>query len=413
MITRTAGLLLALFALAACGDDAAPTTAGNAEKNGPAAANQEPKAPLKDRAKEAVDAGIRFLKPYHDLKSGQVGFSPADPTGSRHPGFAAMAAIAYMESPRRYNSRDDGPIVRNVLDWLVSLQKPDGSIYERDSANYVTSVALTALVLSGDDRYADAISKARDFLVRLQAREDTGYQPGDRFYGGIGYGGDLRPDLSNAQFAIEAVRRAGLPEDHAFYQRALKFLERCQNWSETNDQVWKDEDGNEIRPGNDGGAIYLPGESKAGVEVQPDGRRVLRSYGSMSYALLKSYLFCGLDRNDPRVKAVVAWCQRNFDLDRHPGFPTGKGGNESYQGLYYYYLSMAKCLRVYGDLEFETGGGTRVNWAEAMIEKLLALQREDGGWVNDRNGRWQEGSEALCTLYALQAIEECLAALKS
>ena len=117
-----------------------------------------------------------------------------------------MAALAYMESHRAYGL-DDGPWVRNILDWLVSLQKPDGSIFEKGNANYVTSLALSALVAINDARYAPAIEKARDFVVRLQAREDTGYRPSDKFYGGIGYGGDLRPDLSNAQFAIEAGPR--------------------------------------------------------------------------------------------------------------------------------------------------------------------------------------------------------------
>ncbi len=408
LILLASGLLV----LSGCGDgDKAQRQGSNnsaASGTGKAMAGK-PKS-LKSRIKDSIDRGVKVVAQYHDLKNGYVGYSPADISKSRHPGFAAMAALAYMNSPRKYNL-SDGPIVRNILDWLVSLQKPDGSIYERDSANYVTSLALTALVRAGDDRYRAAIEKARDFIVRLQAREDIGFKPSDKFYGGVGYGGDMRPDLSNAQFAIEAVRAAGLPQDHPFYRRAVAFLERTQNWSETNDQVWKDDKGRVIKPGNDGGAIYLPGESKAGVEVHPDGHRTFKSYGSMSYALLKSYLFCGLNKNDPRVKAVVRWCHRNFELEAHPGFEPGKDGNGRYQGLYYYYFSMAKCLRVYGALEFETGDGVKVNWARALAEKLLSLQTSEGTWVNDKNGRWQEASELLCTLYAMRALEECWGAL--
>ena len=208
------------------------------------------------------------------------------------------------------------------------------------------------------------------------------------------------------------MREAGLPPDHPFYVAAVKFLERCQNWSETNDQVWKDEEGNEVRPGNDGGAIYLPGESKAGIEVLPDGTRVFRSYGSMSYALLKSYIFCNLDRNDPRVKAVARWCASHFELDRHPGFVLGKNGNEPWSGLYYYYYSMARALGAFGQRSLEADDGTKHEWPVELAEKLISLQAPDGSWVNERNGRWQEGSTVLCTAYAVLALEECWKELK-
>lgn len=406
--------MLALFAaLYACGDQAgktAETSKENAKTTDLAAKDLPKEAPLKKRIEKAIDRGIKVLAQYHDFKTGMVGYSPADITKTRHPGFAAMAAMVYMQSHRKY-TLDDGPHVRGILDWLVSLQKPDGSIFERDNANYVTSLSLSALVEVDDERYAKAIEKARDYVVRLQAREETGFKPSDKFFGGVGYGGDMRPDLSNAQFAIEAVKKAKLPMDHPFYRRAIAFLQRTQNWSETNDQVWKDKDGNEVRPGNDGGAIYFPGETKAGLTVHPDGRRTFNSYGSMSYALLRSYLFCGLDRNDPRVKAVAGWCHKNFGVQTHPGFQPGKDGTGKYQGLYYYYFSMAKCLHVYDQIEFETGDGVKVNWAETLSERLLQLQSDEGFWINDKNARWEEASELLCTLYALRALEQCYATL--
>lgn len=397
-------ILLAAFAVPAC-----HAQDGQAPQNDEAAAapaNED----LKKRLEKAVDRSLRFIRGYQDPKTGSLHFAKPFSERTRHPGFTALAVVAYANSHRKYRS-DDGPFVRNALERLASLQKKDGSIFERDSANYVTSIALSAFASVGEERWQPVMEKARDFIVNLQAREDTGYRPGDKFYGGVGYGGDERPDLSNAQFAIEAVRAAGLPEDHPFYKRALKFLERSQNWSETNDQVWKDAEGNEVRPGNDGGAIYLPGESKAGVEVLADGRRVFRSYGSMSYALLKSYVFCGVDRNDPRVKAVRQWCADHFDVDVHPGFKVGGKGNEQYQGLYYYYMSMAKSLRAFGPAPLVDSEGTKHDWVTVLGEKLMSLQREDGSFLNEKNGRWQEASDVLCTCYGVIAMEEVLAAM--
>ena len=79
-------------------------------------------------------------------------------------------------------------------------------------------------------------------------------------YGGWGYGGTggSRPDLSNTQMALDALKDAGLKPDDPAFQAALKFATRSQNLSETNDQPWAS---------NDGGFIYTPynnGTSAAG-----------------------------------------------------------------------------------------------------------------------------------------------------
>ncbi|MEZ6196228.1 MAG: prenyltransferase/squalene oxidase repeat-containing protein [Planctomycetota bacterium] len=421
-----AALVLALVLLPACGDSGTPDASGAKSSSAASGAGDaasgsggnkaenpsitpeslKPKS-LLARVKSAEDDAIRYLRSYQDPKTGAVGVAKPVNEKTRHPGITAMAVLGYIESNRGYGS-EDGPFVRNALDYLAGLQKEDGSIYENDSANYVTSLALMALQASGEERFKETVERARDYLVRLQATEDQGYKKDDKFYGGVGYGSSQRPDLSNTQFAIEAVHRAGLEEGHPFYEAAIQYLQRCQNLSEVNDQVAKDADGNEIRPGNDGGAFYAPGESKAGVTELSDGSRVFLSYGSMSYALLKSYLFCGLDRRDRRVKAVVDWTRKNFDLERHPGFAAGAKGDEPYQGMYYYYLSMARTLGAMGEESFVDGAGVERKWAVELAEKLLSLQNpDDGSFVNEKNPRWQEGFRVLATSYALLALEEC------
>ena len=66
-----------------------------------------------------------------------------------------------------------------------------------------------------------------------------------------------------------------------------------------------------------------------------------RSYGSMSYALLKGYLFAGLAKDDPRVQAVWKWLRENYTLDVNPGFQASDDPTASYQGLFYYFYTMA------------------------------------------------------------------------
>ncbi len=78
-------------------------------------------------------------------------------------------------------------------------------------------------------------------------------------------GSGSRPDLSNTQMALDALHDAGVrPNDPAF-AAALKFVSRCQNFSETNNQPWA---------GDDGGFIYTPangGNSPAGDMPSADG----------------------------------------------------------------------------------------------------------------------------------------------
>ena len=47
------------------------------------------------------------------------------------------------------------------------------------------------------------------------------------------------------------------------------------------------------------------------VRISPDGRRMIRSYGSMTYAGLKSMMYAGLTKDDPRVKAATEWISKH------------------------------------------------------------------------------------------------------
>jgi squalene-hopene/tetraprenyl-beta-curcumene cyclase len=253
------------------------------------------------------------------------------------------------------------------------------------------------------------VARARDYLVALQADEGEGYSEGDRYYGGIGYGGDERPDLSNLQMALEALVASGLDQDHAAFQRSIKFLERCQNRSESNDV--RIEGGDVvILPGDDGGAGYMPGDSKAGFEVRVEGGktvRIPRSYGSMTYAMLKSFVFAGLDKDDERVQACWSWLCKNYTLDVNPGFEHTSDPRAPYQGLFYYFHSMARALNVFGEDVVTDGAGRQHAWRSQLSGRLLAMQSKiDGSWVNLNAPRWWEGNPVLATSYALLALRE-------
>jgi squalene-hopene/tetraprenyl-beta-curcumene cyclase len=277
---------------------------------------------------------------------------------------------------------------KRALDSLVQLQKPDGGIYERDLPDYITSVSMTALVAAGRAEDKRVIERARDFLVKQQLDEGEGVAPSDKFYGGMGYGGTTtrdggRADMVSLEYGLRAMKEAGLARDAATWQKAIAFLQRAQNNSETNDQRWA---------GTDGGFLYYPGFS-----FSPLGE--LHSYGSVSYAGLLSYTYANLKRDDPQVQAVLKWIRDNYTVDENPGL-----GQKT---VYYYYMVFAKALRALGDPIITDASGRQHNWREELGTKLLLLQHKDGYWVNTVPDEMQD-NKVVVTAFTMAAIEAIL-----
>jgi squalene-hopene/tetraprenyl-beta-curcumene cyclase len=308
--------------------------------------------------------------------------------------------------------------IERGLRWLVARQNADGSFGEQ-LLNYTTSVAVGALARWDDPAVKPALAKAQRFLLACQFLESNGYQSSDRDYGAMGYGGNdsRRADLSNTNFALQALRDTGLPENNEAFQKAIVFLQRTQNLQSVNDFKGKvpDPENNgrklEATPGNNGGACYYPGNSSAGYIVLPDGKAEPRSYGSMTYALIKAYSLCGLKADDARVQAAVKWIQANWTLAENPGIDPALGEKARFQGLFYYYMVLAQALDLVGVREVtatgKDGKPETVDWRKALRAHLETLQAANGTWVNGKNERWMEGRDFLCTCYALIALEHC------
>ena len=231
-----------------------------------------------------------------------------------------------------------------------------------------------------EKRYQKLIEGGQRFLVRFQSDEDQKYTRKDKHYGGIGYGGDERPDLSNLQYAIEALKKTDYDPKSDVWAKAEVFIKRCQNYTE------EDEEDELERPwaGNDGGFIYEPGASRAGGT---------KSYGAMTFAGLKSLIFTKKqNRDDKRVRAALGWIERNYDFNTHPNMGTT---------AYFYYLqTAASALEAYGNPYLKGEGGKQRNWGADLVSKFVYLQQNDGSWVNE-NRRYWEGNKLLVTARAI------------
>lgn len=345
---------------------------------------------MKKEVQHAMDKGLAWLKTQQ--KPDGFWSSP------EHPAMTALVLTAWRGNPEA--PEKDPEFVAKGYRFLLSCVQPDGGIYKKDLFNYNTSISIMALLLAKDGGHEDVILKARRYVVGQQfnakSRPDT-----QRMYdGGVGYGShNDQSDMSNTLMALEALHytkpllkgKELAATDDLDWTAAIGFLQRCQNLPSSNKESWVSED-----PRDRGGFIYRPNHSMAGAVTLPSGKTALRSYGSMSYAGLLSYIYADLKPDDPRVTAVHEWLRNNYSVDENPGMKQ--------EGLYYYYHTMAKALSTCNVGTLQLKDGTTVNWREDLARKLLAEQKNEGFWVN-ASGRWWEQDPVLVTSYALLALE--------
>lgn len=343
---------------------------------------------LESLRRKMLADGIEYLRKVQ-LPNGSFSSSPRVGVGP-----TMVVAIGLL----RAEVKLDDPLLAKTLAYLEGAIRDDGGIYSESGmlSNYESCIGLICFKLAndaaGDGRYDDVLVRAEKFIRGAQYNEANGTARDDQYFGGLGYNEErsTRPDLSNTQFFIEALREVGADEDDQAIQDALVFVSRCQNLES------EDNPSGEAR-GEDGGFFYTfvsPDENPAGQEVSGG----LRSYGSMTYAGLKSLIYAGLTADDPRVEAASKWIGEHYTTTENPGL--GK------RGLYYYYNTFSKCMLVLGKKMFVDGDGVEHDWRADLIETLALAQNVDGSWFNE-DRMWYESDASLVTGYVLTVLVYC------
>ncbi len=308
------------------------------------------------------------------------------------------------------------PAVKKALDFIAATHQPDGGFYVDSHASYNTAITLTTLSkLPEADRarFKEQITDAQNFLKLIQAGAD-GASKDDHgkviakehpWFGGWGYGEGRklkpgrRPDMSNTQFAVEALRESGVPATDPTIQNAIVFMSREQAY-EGNGESW-------AKGRTDGGFIYsmgfntkhnFYGESEGADSMDRDGNAILTTYGSMTYAGLKSLLYADVKKDDPRVQAAMRWITGNYTLDVNPGLNNA-------QGLYYYYHAFAAALHAYGQDTITDAKGVKHEWRKEFEAAMGAHQNADGSFVNAAD-RWMESNPVLVTSYVVLGLQD-------
>ncbi len=383
---------------------AAPVLARGAVRRQPAAA-QNP------RAAEIAAKAAAFLFSKQDAATGGWAINPKGPT---YPAITGLIVNGLLAGEG--GSPNDKPVA-DAVKFILSKRQPDGGIYDKVLPSYNTAICLSALARVKTPEAQAAIKPAQDFLRSLQYGEGAIEYEGMRdtakkvdkdhaYYGGFGYGGSGRPDLSNTAFVIQALHDSGVESSDPVFRRALVFLQRTQMLGSVNDMPY-------AQGSKQGGFIYSTSEGKEKVgsgqsygagtieETMDDGTKVsrLRAYGSMSYAGFKSYLYAGLTRDDPRVVAAYGWLRRNYTLEENPGV--------GLDGMYYYFVTFARALHAWGDPKVSVidkdGKTSDREWARDLVARLGALQQPDGSFQTFKD-RWMENDPVLVGAYSLLAL---------
>ena len=362
----------------------------------PASAAEQAASPAAAPAVSAPPEALEIL-----AKAGAWLVSQQKEDGSfsnpKHPGLTAIAlwgleGAAAAKEAAGADAAAEKAAAEKAVGWILSKAQDDGGFYTRvpgraggGLSTYNTALCLTALSFSrrADPEFVGSVLKARDFLASSQLQGDDG------FAGGFGYdkaAPHRYADLNNAVFAVEAMRRTQRFEDmrpeggkraDLDWDAALSFVESLHNGDGAGDDA--------------GGFAYSHADAKAGAEAGPDGKLVLRSYGSITYSGLLALVYCRLPPHDPRVRSALDWASRHWTLEENPGMGE--------QGLYFFYDIVGRALSASGFEAVPRAEGGAIEWRPALLRKLLCLQRADGSFVN-RNGRYWENDPVLATGYS-------------
>lgn len=335
-------------------------------------------------------------KGYDFLKSKQKADGSFAPPQVGEPGIAALTIAALL----RAGKSPSDPVVAKALKYLEGSVKADGGVYNRGLANYTTSLAVMAFKdANADKKYDAAIAAATKFLRTLQYG-DGDVDEKDSKFGGAGYdkkGARGGPDLSNTHFFMEALVAGGAGKDDPSIKKALSFLSRVQNLpGEFNDQDFAKKAGEEDK----GGFIYNPAAANDPKSEKRSATGGLRSEGGMTYAGLKSFLYAGVSKDDPRVKAAIGWVRRHYTLKENPGMGQA--------GLFYYYHVFAKAMAALGEDPFVDAKGDKHDWRKELFDTLKEKQKADGSWANE-NKAFAENLPELATAFAVLALGYCKA----
>jgi squalene-hopene/tetraprenyl-beta-curcumene cyclase len=323
----------------------------------------------------AIDGSLRHAREWLLARENSSGaFQPAARSDVCPVALTAMALWALAETAP---AGGDDARVSAAVRFLLRHRQPKGGIFDPDRglAAYTSGVSANALRACKARGAADReIEEALPPLELFVGSQTTAESIEDA------RAGKNRVAGKAAEKASEALRSgAGLT---ASERAALELIARTER-----------------APAPD-----RPLRSRVPAWRLPGG-----GSDPFGYDDLLPFLYRRQEREHPAALRAYEAVKLYYTLDRNPDLTRRYGragfvGGE--QGLYYYYLTLAKVLSTFESPVVQVRGGERHDWPRELSAKLMSRQASDGSWVNT-DEHWWEDEPVLVTAYAMLALDIC------
>ncbi len=302
----------------------------------------------------AVERGLAWLADHQNADGSFRG------SAGKHSGVTALAAISMMENGNLPGRGKYGDNVAKALRFVLGSCQESGLIVAEDSQSPMYGHGFATLFLgevygmTGDDTVKEKLQKAISLIERSQSTQ-PGNEGGWR-YQPVPYDADISVTICQVM-ALRAARDAGIFIEPAVMDKAIKYVQECQN--------------------PDGGFSYM---ARQGGGTGSGFGRSAAGVASLYYA--GHFEGNDLDRGLKYLK------QYNPGRSAHAGNPEMMDMEGQYfYGNYYSVQAM-----------FLAGGDYWADWYPGIREQLIARQGSGGNWSG-------EVTDDYCTAMALIILQ--------
>ena len=250
----------------------------------------------------------------------------------------------------------------------------------------------------------------QEFLRDAQFTTDSGFTTDMPAFGGWGFDKAQQPgepghmDLAHTRRAIQAMGVVNqtlgrITDFQNIAKQAQRFLAVVQKRPETL-AIQPVPEGVE-RPASipfDGGFYFSPVVLQANKGRLEKNGNYWQSYATATCDGILALLAAGVPKDDERVTTAVKWLREHTNLDYPQGIPTDYPEPWGDALQYYHFAVRAE---VYAALDFSD------EEKQALAEKVAALQRADGSFVNTKSPLMKEDEPLLATALAEVALSHC------
>jgi hypothetical protein len=280
----------------------------------------------------AVERGLAWLARRQPAGNGAAGYA-------NHAGITALAGLAFMEAGNLPGRGRYGKEVNRILEFVLNNCQESGLITSDFSQGPMYGHGFATVFLgeiygmTGDENVKEKLEKAVRLIEKTQNAEGGWrYQPAP-------IDADISVTICEVM-GLRAARDAGIKVDKDVIDKAIKYVERCQN--------------------PDGGFSYM---ASAG------GMMGGSAYPRSAAGVAALYYAGAFQKDGPQIEKGLKYLEQ---------FIPGKSGQEN-QGHYYYgYYYGTQAM-------FLAGGHYWTNFYPAIRDELIKRQGGDGSWQGDFN----------------------------